>query len=138
MATGAETAGIPGLGRVVPTILTADTPRAEKSPKLSTAYTYRNGTATTTVTVAAVGHPWCPVGAGVVVFRERERRKSKCKEKDRERKRRHRDKDKKKDKEEKRSVLTGKKIKLKVHKDSRDLEMDANREDLLQFLNSTV
>ncbi|KAF8124124.1 hypothetical protein EV363DRAFT_1454891 [Boletus edulis] len=128
MATGAETAGIPGLGRVVPTILTADTPRAEK----------RNGTATTTVTVAAVGHPWCPVGAGVVVFRERERRKSKCKEKDRERKRRHRDKDKKKDKEEKRSVLTGKKIKLKVHKDSRDLEMDANREDLLQFLNSTV
>ncbi|KAI9461123.1 hypothetical protein HD554DRAFT_1531693 [Boletus coccyginus] len=68
---------------------------------------------------------------------ERERRKSKYKEKDNDRKKRYKDKEKKKDRDEKRSVLTGKKIKLKVHKDSRDLEMDANRENLLQFLNST-
>ncbi|KAG8220633.1 hypothetical protein J3R82DRAFT_2898 [Butyriboletus roseoflavus] len=68
---------------------------------------------------------------------ERERRRPTHKEKDRDRKKRHKDKDKKREKDEKRSVLTGKKIKLKVHKDSRDLEMDANRQDLLQFLNST-
>ncbi|KAJ3476257.1 hypothetical protein NLI96_g11279 [Meripilus lineatus] len=69
-----------------------------------------------------------------------------------ERKRRHRDKDKDKDRggrkrkekhraaersgEERRSVLTGKKIKLKVHKGADDIERDANRADLLQFLNS--
>jgi len=49
------------------------------------------------------------------------------------------DKERKKDKsrEERRSVLTGKKIKLKVHKDAGDHERDANRQDLLQFLNST-
>ncbi|KAF8577874.1 hypothetical protein K439DRAFT_522894 [Ramaria rubella] len=40
------------------------------------------------------------------------------------------------DKYERRSVLTGKKIKLKVHKDAADHERDANRESLLQFLNS--
>ncbi|KAG1730386.1 uncharacterized protein EDB91DRAFT_1085446 [Suillus paluster] len=64
--------------------------------------------------------------------------KSKHRDKDRDRKhKKHRDRDKAKDKEERRSVLTGKKIKLKVHKDARDLEMDANRQSLLQFLNST-
>ncbi|KAG2134163.1 uncharacterized protein EDB93DRAFT_1254594 [Suillus bovinus] len=64
--------------------------------------------------------------------------KSKHREKDRDKKhKRHRDRDNAKDKDERRSVLTGKKIKLKVHKDARDLEMDANRQNLLQFLNST-
>ncbi|KAG2047186.1 hypothetical protein BDR06DRAFT_1014110 [Suillus hirtellus] len=64
--------------------------------------------------------------------------KSKHREKDRDKKyRKHKDRDNGKDKDERRSVLTGKKIKLKVHKDARDLEMDANRQNLLQFLNST-
>ncbi|PFH46903.1 hypothetical protein AMATHDRAFT_68849 [Amanita thiersii Skay4041] len=61
---------------------------------------------------------------------ERERRKRKKKDKKRKDKKR-------KDKEEKRSVLTGKKIKLKVKKDKADQERDVNREELLQFLNST-
>ncbi|KAG1894771.1 uncharacterized protein F5891DRAFT_1194924 [Suillus fuscotomentosus] len=64
--------------------------------------------------------------------------KSKHREKDRDKKyKKHKDRDNGKDKDERRSVLTGKKIKLKVHKDARDLEMDANRQNLLQFLNST-
>jgi hypothetical protein len=64
--------------------------------------------------------------------------KSKHRDKDRDRKhKKHKDRDHAKDKDERRSVLTGKKIKLKVHKDARDLEMDANRQNLLQFLNST-
>ncbi|TCD60238.1 hypothetical protein EIP91_010514 [Steccherinum ochraceum] len=63
---------------------------------------------------------------------ERKRRKkSKSKDKDKDRKRRKQSKE-----SERRSVLTGHKIKLKVHKDAADLEMDANREDLLKFLNS--
>jgi len=33
--------------------------------------------------------------------------------------------------------LTGKKIKLKVKKEKGDDERDANRQDLLKFLNST-
>ncbi|PPQ83562.1 hypothetical protein CVT26_003880 [Gymnopilus dilepis] len=63
-------------------------------------------------------------------------------ERDRDRKKRRRkDKEKKKDKDkeegpERRSILTGKKIKLKVKKDKADHERDANRKDLLQFLNS--
>ncbi|KIM47192.1 hypothetical protein M413DRAFT_23440 [Hebeloma cylindrosporum] len=68
--------------------------------------------------------------------RERKRRKRKEKEKERER---ERDKEKEKGRnreEERRSVLTGKKIKLKVKKDKGDHERDANRRDLLQFLNS--
>ncbi|KIM52169.1 hypothetical protein SCLCIDRAFT_18255 [Scleroderma citrinum Foug A] len=69
--------------------------------------------------------------------REKDSRKSKRKDKERDRKGRRKEKEKKKDKDERRSVLTGKKIKLKVHKGSKDLEMDANRQDLLQFLNST-
>ncbi|KAJ7601053.1 hypothetical protein C8J56DRAFT_1074908 [Mycena floridula] len=40
-------------------------------------------------------------------------------------------------KEERRSALTGKRIKLKVKKEKGDEERDANRKDLLQFLNST-
>ncbi|KAK0245930.1 hypothetical protein EDD85DRAFT_38497 [Armillaria nabsnona] len=59
---------------------------------------------------------------------ERDRKKGKSKEKDRK---------KDKDKEERRSVLTGKKIKLKVRKEKGDDEREANRKDLLQFLNST-
>ncbi|KAJ8520653.1 hypothetical protein ONZ45_g2572 [Pleurotus djamor] len=60
---------------------------------------------------------------------ESERRRKKRKDKKRkEGKGRHAD--------EKRSVLTGKKIKLKVHMDKEDHERDANRRDLLQFLNS--
>ncbi|KAL5532152.1 hypothetical protein ACEPAF_5716 [Sanghuangporus sanghuang] len=38
---------------------------------------------------------------------------------------------------ERRSVLTGKKIKMKVHKTAEDHERDAKREELLKFLNST-
>lgn len=34
-------------------------------------------------------------------------------------------------------LLMLKQIKLRVHKDKGDHERDANREDLLQFLNST-
>ncbi|KAF9788273.1 hypothetical protein BJ322DRAFT_1048047 [Thelephora terrestris] len=41
------------------------------------------------------------------------------------------------EKDVRRSILTGKKIKLKVHKDAADLERDSNREELLQFLNSS-
>ncbi|KAG0696768.1 hypothetical protein DFH29DRAFT_1004291 [Suillus ampliporus] len=70
----------------------------------------------------------------------RDIRKSKSKHRDKDRDKKHKkykERDKAKDKEERRSVLTGKKIKLKVHKDARDLEMDANRQNLLQFLNST-
>ncbi|KAH7918160.1 hypothetical protein BV22DRAFT_915578 [Leucogyrophana mollusca] len=63
--------------------------------------------------------------------RDREREKKRKREKERDRERR------KSDKDERRSILTGKKIKLKVHKDARDHEMDANRQNLLQFLNST-
>lgn len=63
----------------------------------------------------------------------RDIRKSKSKHREKDRDKKHKDRDK----DERRSVLTGKKIKLKVHKDARDLEMDANRQNLLQFLNST-
>ncbi|KAL5504821.1 hypothetical protein ACEPAH_7484 [Sanghuangporus vaninii] len=38
---------------------------------------------------------------------------------------------------ERRSILTGKKIKMKVHKTAEDHERDAKREELLKFLNST-
>jgi hypothetical protein len=48
---------------------------------------------------------------------------------------REKEKTRKRD-DERRSVLTGKKIKLKVKKDKGDHERDANRKDLLQFLNS--
>lgn len=61
--------------------------------------------------------------------KERDKGKKRKKRKDKERK-------KDKDREERRSVLTGKKIKLKVHKDAADEERDANRQDLLSFLNS--
>nr|GAT56576.1 predicted protein [Mycena chlorophos] len=53
---------------------------------------------------------------------------------DEERRRRRKER-KKKDKEERRSVLTGKKIKLKVKKDR---EGDANRAELLAFLNNSM
>ncbi|OJA12358.1 hypothetical protein AZE42_04330 [Rhizopogon vesiculosus] len=71
--------------------------------------------------------------------RSRNTRKPETKHRDKDREKKHKkrkDRDSAKDKE-RRSVLTGKKIKLKVHKDARDLEMDANRQNLLQFLNST-
>ncbi|KAJ7623585.1 hypothetical protein FB45DRAFT_1031503 [Roridomyces roridus] len=84
----------------------------------------------------------------LVIFQERDSRKSKKRSKDREsddedeedRKRRKRRKEKERSKskdakEERRSILTGKKasqIKLKVDKDDRE----ANREELLKFLNS--
>ncbi|KAF8629010.1 hypothetical protein AX17_005866 [Amanita inopinata Kibby_2008] len=61
-----------------------------------------------------------------------EKRERKRKKKDNTKK----EKSKKKDKEERRSILTGKKIKLKVKKDKQDHERDANRLQLLQFLNS--
>ncbi|KZO94425.1 hypothetical protein CALVIDRAFT_528901 [Calocera viscosa TUFC12733] len=64
--------------------------------------------------------------------RDREREK----ERDRERKQERKRAKKEKEKEERRSVLTGKKIKLKVHKDADDIERDKKRENLLQFLNS--
>ncbi|KAJ6561208.1 hypothetical protein DFH09DRAFT_1160762 [Mycena vulgaris] len=57
-------------------------------------------------------------------------------EEDRERRRRRKERERSKDKEERRSVLTGKKIKLKVKKEKGDDEREANRRDLLQFLNS--
>ncbi|KAF9527925.1 hypothetical protein CPB83DRAFT_894865 [Crepidotus variabilis] len=60
--------------------------------------------------------------------RERDRKKRKKKDKESRRK--------DKDGDERRSVLTGKKIKLKVKKDKGDHERDANREKLLKFLNS--
>ncbi|KAF8628784.1 hypothetical protein AX15_003723 [Amanita polypyramis BW_CC] len=60
---------------------------------------------------------------------ERERKR---KRKDKKRK----DKSRKKDKEERRSILTGKKIKLKVKKERGDHERDVNRQELLQFLNA--
>ncbi|KZP22145.1 hypothetical protein FIBSPDRAFT_931347 [Athelia psychrophila] len=67
-------------------------------------------------------------------------RKDKSDDKDKDRKRKKKkDKErrKKEGKEERRSVLTGKKIKLKVEKEEGDDEREANRQDLLQFLNST-
>ncbi|KAJ3555311.1 hypothetical protein NM688_g2647 [Phlebia brevispora] len=74
--------------------------------------------------------------------RTKDHSRHRSRERERDRDKKHRDK-KKKDKhrsekhsEERRSVLTGKKIKLKVHKSAADLERDANREHLLQFLNS--
>ncbi|KAN0101276.1 hypothetical protein V8E55_001260 [Tylopilus felleus] len=118
--TGTETAGAPG--RAVPTMLKGTARAAE-----------RRGTIAVTV---AARNPWRQIGLEAVVFRERDRRKSKHNE-NRDKKKRPKDKEKTRDKDERRSVLTGKRIKLKVRKDSRDLEMDANREDLLQFLNST-
>ncbi|KAI8886443.1 hypothetical protein K501DRAFT_331235 [Backusella circina FSU 941] len=38
--------------------------------------------------------------------------------------------------EEKRNAITGKKLKLKIHKSSKDKEQDHNRSQLLNFLNS--
>ncbi|CAA7269696.1 unnamed protein product [Cyclocybe aegerita] len=68
--------------------------------------------------------------------KRKHRDRSGSRERDKKRRKR-RDKDKAKEKgEEKRSILTGKKIKLKVKKDKGDHERDANRKDLLQFLNS--
>ncbi|EJT96545.1 hypothetical protein DACRYDRAFT_120038 [Dacryopinax primogenitus] len=64
--------------------------------------------------------------------RDRERRKEREREKRKEKKKAR----KESDKDERRSVLTGKKIKLKVHKDAEDVERDKRRENLLQFLNS--
>jgi len=64
-----------------------------------------------------------------------EKGKDREKEKDRhkEKKRKRRDRE---EREERRSVLTGKKIRLKVHKDAADYERDKKRADLLEFLNS--
>ncbi|KAF8148665.1 hypothetical protein B0H34DRAFT_736478 [Crassisporium funariophilum] len=68
---------------------------------------------------------------------DKRKRKHKERSDSRDRKR-HRVQEKARKKEEdRRSVLTGKKIKLKVKKDKGDHQRDANREDLLQFLNST-
>ncbi|KAJ3505866.1 hypothetical protein NLJ89_g7190 [Agrocybe chaxingu] len=68
--------------------------------------------------------------------KRKHRDRSGSRERDKKRRKR-RDKEKAKEKgEEKRSILTGKKIKLKVKKDKGDHERDANRKDLLQFLNS--
>ncbi|KAG6916971.1 hypothetical protein DXG01_004399 [Tephrocybe rancida] len=67
--------------------------------------------------------------------KDRDRERSASRERRKRRKEKERKKDK--DKEERRSVLTGKKIKLKVKKEKGDHERDKNRQDLLQFLNST-
>jgi len=69
---------------------------------------------------------------------DRRRRRKQRKETERKKDKamsREKEKMRKKD-EERRSVLTGKKIKLKVKKDKGDHERDANRKDLLHFLNS--
>ncbi|KAJ7089739.1 hypothetical protein B0H15DRAFT_839020 [Mycena belliarum] len=77
--------------------------------------------------------------------RDRKSHKRRSKDKDddedeedrkRRRRRKERERSKEKEKEERRSVLTGKKIKLKVKKEKGDDEREANRRDLLQFLNS--
>ncbi|KAH8077736.1 hypothetical protein BXZ70DRAFT_962318 [Cristinia sonorae] len=74
--------------------------------------------------------------------RDRSRKSSSKRDHDRDdrdsKRRRKKEKERKKERKssERRSVLTGQKIKLKVHKDATDLEMDAKREDLLKFLNS--
>jgi len=65
-----------------------------------------------------------------------EEREKKRKKKDKRKKDKSQKKDKDKDKEERRSILTGKKIKLKVKKGREDHERDANRQELLQFLNA--
>ncbi|KAF6758909.1 hypothetical protein DFP72DRAFT_1064414 [Ephemerocybe angulata] len=67
------------------------------------------------------------------------KRKHRSHSRDKDRKKhRHREKSGHREKDERRSVLTGKKIKLKVKKGREDIERDANREDLLRFLNSTL
>ncbi|KAK2467506.1 hypothetical protein APHAL10511_000361 [Amanita phalloides] len=75
--------------------------------------------------------------------RSRSASRSSCDERERKRKKKEKEKRKKdksrkkdKDREERRSVLTGKKIKLRVKKDKDDHERDANRQELLQFLNA--
>ncbi|TFK23724.1 hypothetical protein FA15DRAFT_757020 [Coprinopsis marcescibilis] len=70
--------------------------------------------------------------------KSKKRDRSDSRDRDRKRRRKRESKrDRESDREERRSVLTGKKIKLKVKKDRGDHERDANRQDLLQFLNST-
>ncbi|KAI0027788.1 hypothetical protein K488DRAFT_74273 [Vararia minispora EC-137] len=59
--------------------------------------------------------------------------KTKEREKDKDGRRKKKDKG---DKEERRSILTGKKIKLRVDRDASDRERDKNRADLLRFLNA--
>ncbi|KAJ7355619.1 hypothetical protein DFH08DRAFT_955084 [Mycena albidolilacea] len=68
--------------------------------------------------------------------KRRSRDKDDSDEEDRKRRKRRKERERSKDKEERRSVLTGKKIKLKVKKEKGDEERDANRQDLLRFLNS--
>jgi len=64
------------------------------------------------------------------------RERSTSRERRKRRKEKGKGKYKDKDKEERRSILTGKKIKLKVKKDKGDHERDKKRRDLLTFLNS--
>ncbi|EJD07752.1 uncharacterized protein FOMMEDRAFT_150294 [Fomitiporia mediterranea MF3/22] len=63
--------------------------------------------------------------------KDRKDKEKRGRSKDKERRKRSRSPD------AKRSVLTGKKIKMKVHKTADDLERDAKRQELLTFLNST-
>jgi len=69
--------------------------------------------------------------------RSRSRSRDKAAKKDRKSRKDRRSHSRKKTRDgEKRSVLTGKKIKLKVKKDRGDEERDAKRQELLKFLNS--
>lgn len=69
-------------------------------------------------------------------MKDKKKKRDSSEEKRRKKKRKERKEKHKKKEEERRNPITGKKLKLKIHKTSVDKKQDENRTQLLKFLNS--